>query len=70
MIANAYKKMVVDRAGFSYFPQIKGFAVANLFSRLTRNVALPKLMANQIGPVRDGNLRTGPDHKRMEVRHG
>lgn len=31
----------------------------------------PRLvLANQNGPVRDGNLRTGPDHKRNEVRHG
>lgn len=47
MIANACKKMVVDRAGFGYSLPVNGFWLANQFSRLSEVRALPKSMANR-----------------------
>lgn len=62
--------MVVDRARFSYSRRVNNFALANLQNRTTVYCALPKLLANLIGLMLDGNPRTSPDQKRMEVRHG
>lgn len=47
MIANACKKVVVDRAGFGYSLPVNGFWLANQFARLSEVRALPKSMANR-----------------------
>lgn len=47
MIANACKKVVVDRAGFGYSLSVNDFWLANQFARPSEVRALPKSMANR-----------------------
>lgn len=70
MIAGISKKLVVDRAGFSYSSRVNELAMANLCFRHTENRRVPNSMANHFGLERDGNLSPALTTNAKEPRHG
>lgn len=65
MIAGISKKLVVDRAGFSYSNPANNLAMANLRFRHTEMRHIPNVMANLFGLKADGNPLSALTTKRI-----